>query len=171
LIENGYIPRFKYSNIVAMGLQVGDLAWVSGFIEGYKGFLRQNIRLETYSLNKARLEYQLKNYDQSLQLLEIVNYDELVYAVTARILKIKIYWEQSELGLLDYQLNSLKFFLKRKKVVGYHYHHWTKVINYTKKLAEINPFDKEKRAKLKGNILAEDILMEKAWLLEQLDKM
>ena len=170
LIENGYIPRFKYSNIVAMGLQVGDTEWVSGFIEEYKGLLRESVRLETYSLNKARLQYQLKNYDEALKLLTKVNYDDLMYATTARLLKIKIYWEQSELDLLDFQLHSLKFFLKRKKVIGYHYEHWVKIIDYVKKLVAVNPYDVEKVRKLKDKIKMEK-LAEKAWLLEQLDKM
>jgi len=171
LLENGYFQRFKYSNIVAMGLQVGETEWVANFIEEYKMLLRKSVRVETYSLNKARLAYQLKEYDKALKLLTKVNYDELFYAITARIIKIKIYLEKGELELLDYQLRSLKFFLKRKKVVGYHSKNWGKIIDYTRKLAELNPYDKEKRTQLREEIVAEDILTEKAWLLEQLDNL
>ncbi len=171
LLENGYFPRFKYSNIVALALQEGETDWVAGFIEKYRNLLRKKVRMETYSLNRARLEYALKNYDRSLEFIEKVNYDELVYAITARILKIKIYWETNELALLDHQLHSLKYFLTRKKVVGYHYKNWTNVIKYIKKLANVNPFDNETVENLKMKIQSEEILTEKRWLLEQLDEL
>ena len=171
LLENGFLPRFGFSNIVAMGIQVGDLEWVGEFIEEKKALLRKDTQLETYSLNKARLEYQLKHYGAALDLLTKVNYTELFYAITARILKIKIYWEQGELDMLDHQLHSLKFFLKRKKVVGYHYQLWSNIITYTRKLADVNPYDEEKKQRLRAAIESEEILTEKAWLLEQLDKL
>ncbi len=172
LLENGFLTMFKYSNIVAMGIQQGELEWVGEFIEKNKALLRKNTRLETYSLNKARLEYQLKHYDQALDLLTEISYNEIFYAITARIIKIKIYWEQGELDMLDHQLHSLKFYLKRKKVVGYHYYKlWTSIINYIRKLAAVNPYDEEKKKRLRAAIESEEILTEKAWLLEQLDKL
>ena len=170
LLDNKHMKGFTYSNIVAMGLKVGELDWVTNFIESYKSFLPKSIRKETYSLNKARLAYQLQEYDMAIDLLNDVNYAQLTYVVTARILKIKIYWEMGELKLLDHQLHSLKFFLKRKKVVGYHYKHWVKIIDYIKKLATVNPFDKVKVNKLKKAIEKEKI-SEKAWLIEQLEQL
>lgn len=171
LFIDGYFSGNTYSNIVAAGIYVNDLDWTATFVEEYKGFLRKKDRNNTYCLNKARLEYTLKHYDEAIDLLEKIPYDELFYALTARIMRIKIYWEKGELEMLEHQLHSLKFFLKRKKVVGYHYNHWVKTIDFTRKMMELNPYDKERRERLKEDILAEDILAEKEWLLEQLDNL
>ncbi len=171
LFEDGYLSKVSFSNITAMALQVGDTEWVADFIESYKPFLRKDIRKETYSLNKARLEHKRKNYGQALELLADVNYSDLFYAVTARILQIKIYWETSERELLDHHLHSLKFFLKRKKVVGYHYRMWSDSIAFIRKLDNLNPYDKEKIEQFKQEVREKDVLMERAWLLEQLDRL
>ncbi len=153
LIVDGYLSKTTYSNIVGMAIKEKELEWVGHFIENYKGKIRKKVRQEVYNLNRARLEYAKKNFEQSLLFIKNVNYKQFFPAVTARLLQIKIYWESDQLDLLSQHLYSLKYFIKRKKVIGYHLKVLNNTISYIQKLAEVNPYDKTAVNALKDNIL------------------
>ncbi len=171
LMENGVLTGFTYSNIVAMALKTGDIEWVARFIEQYRDHLPRRSRAETYSLNRARLEYQLKNYDSALKLLRQLTYKDIFRAVTSRILQLKIYWELFDVSLLLSHSYAFQRFLKRKEIIGYHYQLWNKAATYFQKLARVNPYDKSEVRKLLTAIQKEKVLAEKEWFVQQLRSM
>ena len=59
-------------------------------------------------------------------------------------------------------------FIRRKKVIGYHQTNYLNIIQYTKKLMAVNPYDRADRLRLRQQIEAEEILTEREWLLDQL---
>ena len=169
LIENKVLSRFAYNNIVAMAIGVNDLEWVDDFIFKYKDLLEKKYREQTFSFNQARLEYQRKNYDEAIQLLQKAEYRDLLNNLISKTLLMKIFYELSELNLLESHLDSMKVYIRRKKVMGYHQTNYRNIIRFTKKLLTTNLYDKEKKYKLINDIKAENILTEKEWLLEQLN--
>ena len=84
---------------------------------------------------------------------------------------LKIYYEEDEYDALESLLESMKVYLKRKKVIGYHKDVFQNMLKYTQKLVRINPFDKDKRVALRQEIEEASPLTERPWLLEQIDKM
>jgi len=68
-------------------------------------------------------------------------------------------------------LGSMRTYINRKKVLGYHKTTFTNLIRLTKKLIRINPFDAKQREKLRAEILSTNPLTEREWLLEQLKKL
>lgn len=168
LIENKTLSRFAYNNIVAMAIGAEDLDWVDRFIFEYKDFLVKKHRESTFSFNRARLEYKRKNYDEAIQLLQKAEYRDLLNNLISKTLLLKIYFELKEFDLLESHLDTMKVFLRRKKLIGYHQTNFQNTIRFTKKLLATNLFDKEKKSYLKKEIQEEEILMEREWLLEQL---
>ncbi len=168
LIENKILSRFAYNNIVAMAIGAEDLDWVDGFIHEYKTNLVKKFRESTFSFNLARLEYKRKNYDQAIQLLQRAEYRDLLNNLISKTLLLKVYFELKEFSLLESHLDTMKVFLRRKKVIGYHQTNFQNTIRFTKKLLTTNLFDKEKKSNLKKEIQEEKVLMEREWLLEQL---
>ena len=168
LFENGLLSRFTYNNIVAMGLGEEEFTWVDEFIRGYKNALEKDYRESTYNFNLARLEYERKNYDASLLHLQQAEYKDLLNNLIAKTLQIKIYYELQEFDLLESHLDSLKIFISRKKVLGYHRKNYLNIIYYTKKLLHLNNYDQQAKEKLRQAIEAEEVLKEKDWLLAQL---
>ncbi|MFK8010346.1 MAG: hypothetical protein AB8H03_28590 [Saprospiraceae bacterium] len=168
LMENKTLSRFAYNNIVAMAIDAEDLNWVDNFIYQYKDNLVKKYKESTFSFNLARLEYKRKNYDQAIQLLQRAEYQDLLNNLISKTLLLKIYFELKEFSLLESHLDTMKVFLRRKKVIGYHQTNFQNTIRFTKKLLTTNLFDKVKKSNLKKEIQAEKILMEREWLLEQL---
>lgn len=168
LIENKTLSRFAYNNIVAMAIRVNDLEWVDDFIQGYKNVLPKKYRESTFSFNRARLAYKRKNYNEAIQLLQKAEYRDLLNNLISKTLLLKIFYELEEFNLLESHLESMKTFIRRKKIIGYHQTNYLNIIRFTKKILTTNLFDKEKKNQLRKDIQAEPILREKEWLLAQL---
>ena len=168
LLVNGTLSRFSYNNAVAMGLRIGEYEWVEGFIHKYKEALEKPYRDNTFSFNLSRLEYERKNYNSALQLLQKVDYRDILLTLGVKTLQLKIYYELKEYDLLESHLDSMRIFIRRKEVIGYHQMNYLNIVNYTKKLLTANFYDKQTIASLQQKVEMEDILTEKNWLLEQL---
>jgi len=144
------------------------LDWVDNFIHEYKEALPKKYRESTFSFNRGRLEYKRKNYDEAMQLLQKAEYRDLLNNLISKTYLLKIYFELGEFTLLESHLDTMKVFIRRKKVIGYHQTNLSNIVRYTKKIITTNLYDKEKKAKLRKEIEVEEILTEKKWLLEQL---
>lgn len=168
LLENGTLSRFTFNNIVALGLQQENLKWVEQFIEQYEHFLEKKYRESIVLFNKARLEYQRQNYNIALPLLQQVNLKDLLNNLIAKTIQLKIYYETEEWTVLEAHLDSMRTFINRKKVMGYHRENYLNIIRYAKKLITLNPFDKTEVLQLQALIEQETVLTEKGWFLRQL---
>jgi len=93
LLENGILPRFTYHNVVAAGLQTGDLNWVHEFIHQYKNSLEKPYRESAFHFNLARLEFARKNYGAVLDLLQKANYRDVLVNLATKTLLLKTYYE------------------------------------------------------------------------------
>ncbi len=171
LIENRLLSRFTYNNIVAMALIMQEFDWTDHFMLNYKDLLEKKYQKSTYSFNKARLEYSRKNYDEALKLLRESDFNDLLNTLIGKILLLKIYYETEEFDLLESHLDSLLIFIRRKKVMGYHRENYLNIVQFTKKLLNINFYDAKEKEDLKQRIAKEEVLTEKNWLLEQIKKM
>ncbi|MEM1320223.1 MAG: hypothetical protein AAGG75_08200 [Bacteroidota bacterium] len=168
LLENGTLSRFTYNNAVAIGLWLDEFEWVESFISKYRDALEKRYRISGYSFNMARLEYRRRHYAKALQLLSKTDYRDILLNLQVKTYQLKIYYELKELDVLESHLDTMKTFIRRKKVIGYHQSNYLNIIRFTKKLVLHNPYDKAERQQLKVQIAEEDILTEKAWLLNQL---
>lgn len=170
LLKGGQLSRFTYRNIVAMGILSGELPWVEQFMHEYKSALDAKFRESTFNFNLAKLEYTRQRYDLALTLITKDVHKDLLLNLSAKALAMKIYYELDQYDTLDAHLQSMKAFLIRKKILGYHKTNYLNLIKYTQKLTELNPFDREAKATLRAAIKAEEPLLEKEWLLQQIDR-
>jgi hypothetical protein len=167
LLENGVLSRFSYRNIVAWALLAKDYDWAEVFITQYKNNLERTYRDSMYSFCLARLEFSRKNYQAALLLLQKAEYRDILLGLAAKVILLKIYFELDEVEVLEAHLNSMKAYLVRKRVLGYHKTNYQKIIFYTKKLMILGSNTLEINT-LREAIQAEPILTEKEWFLEQL---
>ncbi len=165
---NGILSRFTYRNITAAGLIVKDYDFVEQFIYKYKDKLEKKYRESSFNFDLAQLEYEKKNYDKALECLQHFEYKDLLINLVAKTTQMKIYYEKDDFDVLDSHLDSMRIFIRRKNILGYHKEHYLKVIYYTKKLLDLNPFDKKSKLKLMEKIEGEGRLIVKDWLLEKL---
>ncbi len=170
-LENGVISRFTFGNIVIAGLNLKEFEWVEIFINQYQEFLEEKHREDLVHFNLARLNFEKKNYKKAMQLFAMLDYDDILMNLVAKTMLLKMYYELDEFNALDSLLGSMKTYLQRKKVMGYHKDNYKNIIQYTRKMLKLTHYDKEQIQKLKLEIEAANPLTERKWLLAQLDKM
>lgn len=167
LLENNYIPRFTFNNVIAAALRLNELDWIEQFITDSSSQLEDTIREQTISYNLARLEYARENYAKALlhlHSLESKDADVLTN-MSFKIYMVKIYLDLNEFDTLNYQLDSFEQFIRRNKVNDYHKTNILNLIRYIRKIVALPIYDKEEKERIRSQIEAESILSERSWLL------
>lgn len=170
-LENGLLSRFTYNNIVIAGLNLREFKWVEQFIHEYSPYLDSKHREAQVHTNLARLYYEKKDYKTAMELLVQADYDDILLTLVAKTMLLKIYCELDEINALDSLLASMRTYLRRKKVMGYHQANYRNIIRFTGKVMRVKPYDQEQQNKLKAEIEAATPLTERTWLLTQLERL
>jgi len=103
-------------------------------------------------------------------LLQNIEYEDLLLNLAAKTILLKIYFELNENDLLDAHLLSLQNFLRRKTLIGYHKKNYKNIISITRKLLTYNRFDKKEKEKIRHLILDADVLTDRKWFLDMLER-
>jgi hypothetical protein len=98
------------------------------------------------------------------------DYDDILMSLNAKTMLLKMYYELDEINALESLLGSMRTYLQRKKVLGYHKSNYQSIIHFTKKLLKLPPYASDQHAKLKKELTEASPLTERKWLLEQLDR-
>ncbi|MEM6700637.1 MAG: hypothetical protein AAF599_19690, partial [Bacteroidota bacterium] len=111
-------------------------------------------------------------YEQAMRYLAQYEHDDILLNLNSKAMLIKMYYELEEFDTLEFLLESSKVYLRRKKGVSDNLRAlYNNIIRYTSKLLRVNPYDKEKKAKLREEIQAANPLIEKQWFLERLEQL
>jgi len=119
-LENGFLSRWTYKNIVTAGLILEEFEWVEGFIYKYESKLERKYRKDSFGYNLACLFYGKKQYDKAISQLQQVKFDDVLLNLNARNLLVKIYLELEEYEALDAHLNSFEVFIRMIKPQKWH---------------------------------------------------
>ena len=171
LFINNTIDPYLFRNVTSAGLKLKELKWVDDFIHNYKDYLDKQHRENFFKYNLARLRLEQRDYNAAMELLAQTDFDDVLVQMNAKTLLLKIYYELDEFNALESLLESMRTYLNRKELVGSYRLNYQNIIRYTKKLVRLNPYDKEKREKLRKELSTVNPLAERSWLLAQLDNM
>lgn len=171
LIENETLSRFTFRNVVTLGLMLKEFAWVETFIHEYEAFLEEKYRESIVHYSLAKLNFERKDYQKAQQLLTQVEYDDILMNLNAKSMLLRIFYEEDELDALESLLDSMRIYMKRKKVMGYHKANFTNLVRLTRKMLKVNPFEKQKVGELRLEIEQANpmAVAERKWLLTQVD--
>jgi hypothetical protein len=176
-LEKGFLSRFTYKNIVTVGIRLKEYKWTEKFIKDYIGFLEEKYQQSSLSYNKAYLEYERKNYDAAIKLLQKADYDDLLLNLAAKNILMKIYFELNYIEPLEYLIGSILALLKRKKLDLIYKNNYINIAKLTKRLITLKTMTASQRSYLKKKkeiakkfIEESKPCSEKKWLLEQLEK-
>ncbi|MEL6717197.1 MAG: hypothetical protein AAFP82_00615 [Bacteroidota bacterium] len=172
LMKNRIIDRFLFRNIVSAGVLLKEFVWVENFIKNNQKFLDDEHRENYTTFCLADLYYHRKDYKKAMQFLAAYEYDDILLNLNSRVKLIKMYYELEEANALEALIESSKIYIRRKKGIAENYRvAYNNIIKYTQKLLRVNPYDKEKKAKLREEIQAANPLIEKQWFLERLEQL
>ena len=169
LLENDVITTYTFKNVVTLGIHLKELEWVEKFIHDYQIKLEETQRQGTVDFNLAMLYHAKKDYRKAQRLLASFEVDDLLITLNAKFLLIKIYVEEGEFDLLDTHLTTMRVYLNRKEILGYHKEVYKNVIHFTKKINRVNPYTKVEKAKLITEIKETKALADKEWFIRQVE--
>lgn len=169
LLQDGYLSRVTFRNVVTNGTLLEEFEWTEHFIDEFQQYLEEQYRESIVHYSKARLHFEKKDYDKAMPLLHQVEYDDTLMTLNARTMLMKMYYELNEFNALDSLLESMRMYMRRKKFIGYHKLNFKNIIRLTKKLANVNPYDPKQTKQLQADIENANPLTEKRWLLAQVE--
>jgi hypothetical protein len=168
LDENEILSPFTFNNITKLALRLDKIDWTQRFIGSYKRFVEPQYH-ETYVHNAYSMLYFAQGkYEDTMIRLQQVDYKELFITLDAKVLLMKVYYQLDEYDVLESFINSFKVFLRRKDILAYHQEIYKNFIRMMQKLINLPPFNKTAKGKLYKEIEGAQKLLEKKWLLEQL---
>ncbi|MCC6726808.1 MAG: hypothetical protein IT258_20060 [Saprospiraceae bacterium] len=170
-LENNLLNRFNYNNIVMAGLLLKEFDWVEEFLHEYKDFIEPKHRESTFNYNLAMFYFQKPDYERAMDLLQRVEFDDVMHNLSARRILLRIYFEKDEREALNSLITSFKNFLYRHKELGtYHRNMYMNLLRFSRRLLTTPTFEHAAREELKAEIRATEPLAEKNWLLEFLER-
>ncbi len=170
-LENNFVSPWTFHNVVVIGLKLKDFEVIKNFINDNQIYLEDKFRESFVNYSFALFYYEKGDFSKAMNYLLQYEHDEMVINVRAKIMLIKIYYQQDEINALESLLGSMRTYLSRKKVMGYHKDNFKNIIRLTKKLLKIKTYDKDQKLKLKALIEAANPLTtsDRNWLLAQLE--
>lgn len=167
LFEEGKISPFAYKNIVTLALNLKQFDWTANFIEEYTSYLPDHLKYNYQHFNTAKLAFDKGDYQQAMELLTQVEYDELLLNIDAKVILLKIYYQQGYDDALEALLESFRVFLHRKKALQSYKKSYINLLYFVKKL-RATILDKATKLALQEEIATTAKLAERKWLLEQM---
>lgn len=170
-IENGILDYRTFRNVSGIAMNLKEFAWTEQFIEDYRSYLPEKYQKDFVENLRAQLYRKKGDLEKARQVALQISSDDPLINLNTRWMLVTIYYQEDELELLENQLENMKTYLNRKKVLGYHKSAYTNLIRYTRKLIRVNPFDRESKEKLRQEIDNANPLIAKDWFFRQLDKL
>ena len=168
LLEDGTLSRWTYNNITSSGLRLREFDWVFSFLHEYVALLPVEHRSGASHFNLARYHYEKGELREAMQHLLHIEYDDVLQNLSAKTMLSKIYYQLDETDALENQLDSIQIYIRRKKVLGYHRDNYLAFVKYTRKLLAVNLNSTTEKTKLRTEIEAAPVLIEREWLLGEL---
>lgn len=180
-----YFSPAHFSNIVKVACRIGKHQWAKKFIDGYKGLIApdENDDLVCYSL--AVVAFYQQEYDKVLTYLSQIEFfsKDPIYRVNVQCLEIKVALLTDNYVLLESRIYSLHMFLRRGHQLNAEYKQlYLNFVNVIKRWFSVNQaiedalvvkelYPKIRKAldRIERYIYNEKILIDKEWLLEQVD--
>jgi hypothetical protein len=172
LLENHHLSHRHYKNIVFVGLRAGELEWSRDFIDRYRDQLPPDERENAYRYNLAYYHFFVREFSKTLDLLNEVEFSELIYTLNAKALLLKTFFELDEMEALHALAHSFRALINRnKEVTPFQRELYGQYISYLVKIHKARTRPKEELYALRDALLQESNIADKSWLLWQLEKL
>jgi len=169
-LDNNFVSPWTFHNVVVIGLKLNDYEVVENFIDDNQIYLEDKYRESFVNYSFALFYYAKGDFSKAMNYLLQYEHDEMLVNLRAKIMLLKIYYQQDEINALESLLGSMRTYLSRKKIMGYHKEGIKNIIRLTKKLLKVKPYDKVQKEKLETSIKEANPLTtdDRNWLLTQL---
>lgn len=169
---NQHLHPADFKNIVTIACRLEQFNWADDFIKNYGDYLPESERENAITINRAQMYWYEGQLSQAVRLLSRVEFNDPFYALDAKSLLVRIYFELGEKDVLFSFCDSFKIYLKRNKLISKsHLNNHLRLISLVSKLAKLKVGQFEKLEKIKTEIRESQGLSNKKWLIEQAQKL
>jgi hypothetical protein len=162
-----------YTDVVETALKLKEYTWAKEFVKDYKSSLTPEAKENTYLYSLALIEFALKNFERSLELLAKVKYNDVYHKMKYRSLLLMIYYELDFSDLLLSHLDSFNHFLLNDTLISeerkIHYSNFIKYIRHLSGLRCKN-INQDLHV-LKQKVMEDPELYNKEWVIEKIDEL
>ncbi len=171
----GYLLPTLFKNIVTVALRLGHLDWTETFLEKNKDKIAPEYegREDVYSYSLAQLYFKQKKYDDVLLVLNQMIFNDIYTKMDVRRMYMKVYYEMDYSDMFEDMVNSFRSFLHENQHVipALHIQAHRDFVNVAYNIYRTMKKDAERIEKIAEQIADIQILPEKTWLLEKLERL
>jgi hypothetical protein len=118
IYEGNYVSQPDFKNIVTTGLRLGEVEWVSNFIEEYTPQLNPEFSENAFTYSMAWVHFTKKEYDKALRMLLRVEFNDVYYHLDSKSLLMKVYYEMNEFDAFFSLVDAFKIYLRRNRFIS-----------------------------------------------------
>ncbi len=107
LLVDGYVTTSKFHNYVQVACELGKVKEAAGFVDKYAPLVFEPARFSAAQLARARIAFQKGAFEETISLLQDVEFRDDAYTLLSKLLQVRSYYECRE----DYSL-ALPSFIK-----------------------------------------------------------
>jgi len=171
-LPDGRTMRFMlFRQILMTALQLNESVWAEKFVEEYYGYLPDIIRNNLKQFADAHLLFEKRRFDESLAILNRIDFDVFTLKFDIRNLIMRIYIELNYIEEAISLIDSYKHFLAKNKGVSEYYRKITEsFLKYCKLIIDI----KTGKTKFRPDEILNDINKDndvnfRNWIMEKLE--
>ncbi len=167
LLHNGVLSPWTYTNVTKLALRKEKFDWIHKFLYQNKKRLPKTFRKNVLNYNLAEVHFYKKEYDAALKRLQEVEFDDVTFNLTFRVMLAKIYYEQGEHEVLLSLMNSFTIYVKRSKKISAELKQTNlNFCSFLKKIVKSKSSEKLKM--LEEEVKTCKLLTDRGWLLKKL---
>ncbi len=115
----GHMDHAIYFSIVSCACALQKFEWTSDFIRKYTQYLRDEVQESTRIMAKSQLEFEMQDFEVTLELLRDVEFVDVQYNLRAKAYQLKCYYELDGYEVLFYDAcNAFAQYCRRNKIIG-----------------------------------------------------
>jgi len=118
IFEGNYVSQPDFKNIVTTGLRLGEVDWVSKFIEEYTPQLNPEFSENAFTYSMAWVHFTRREFDKALRMLLRVEFNDVYYHLDSKSLLMKVYYEMNEFDSFFSLVDASKIYLRRNRFIS-----------------------------------------------------
>jgi hypothetical protein len=164
-IAAGYISTEVFTNAVNVASHLQKHEWAKRFIQNWSKHLEPKDQVVTVNLSLARVNFEQKNYDEVITLLQQISNKNIAFNLNGRVLLARAYYEQNQRQELQlHNCDAVYLYVTRSTVIGSDLK--KSILNFIKILRSLNKTKTKKQLtdelnNIEGPILCQDWLKAK----------
>lgn len=118
LIKEGVLSPVKHANTLTCAIIKGEINWLRSFVENFSKYLQEENKAIIKMLDEAHIEFYDGEITKAKEILHEIKLKDPYLKIRCRKLVLQIHYEENILEVIDNELEALRQFIHRNKVLS-----------------------------------------------------